>query len=63
MSSTPVMYAIEDALMPFLDAIYDNVGNVFNYSCILLGFFGLFYWLNYQVKFNKQAKENPNQIK
>ncbi len=42
---------------------YDNIGHIFNYSCICLGFFGLFYWLNWQNKFNKQAKDNPNQIK
>jgi hypothetical protein len=42
---------------------YDAVGNVFNYACIGLGFFGLFYWLNYQRKFNKEAENNPNQIK
>jgi hypothetical protein len=42
---------------------YDIVGQVFNYSCIVLGFFGLFYWLNYQRKFNKEAENNPNQIK
>ncbi len=47
----------------FIFGFYDIVGNVFNYSCIVLGFFGLFYWLNYQRKFNKEAENNPNQIK
>ncbi len=42
---------------------YDNIGNIFNYSCIVLGFIGLFYWLNWQRKFNDRAKNNPNQIK
>jgi hypothetical protein len=38
---------------------YDNIGNIFNYSCIVLGFFGLFYWLNVQKKLSdKAAKEN-----
>lgn len=42
---------------------YDNIGDIFNYSVIVLGFFGLFYWLNWQNKFNKQAEKDPNQIK
>lgn len=38
---------------------YDNIGNIFNYSCIVLGFFGLFYWLNIQKKLSdKAAREN-----
>jgi hypothetical protein len=38
---------------------YDNIGNIFNYSCIVLGFFGLFYWLNVQKKLSdKAAREN-----
>jgi hypothetical protein len=47
----------------FIFGFYDIVGNVFNYSCIILGFVGLFYWLNYQRNFNKEAENNPNQIK
>lgn len=42
---------------------YDNIGNIFNYSCIILGFVGLFYWLNLQKKFNDKAANDPNQIK
>ena len=47
----------------FIFGFYDIVGNVFNYSCNVLGFVGLFYWLNYQRNFNKEAENNPNQIK
>lgn len=42
---------------------YDNIGDIFNYSLIVLGFIGLFYWLNLQRKFNAQAEKDPNQIK
>lgn len=42
---------------------YDNVGNIFNYSLIVLGFIGLFYWLNIQRKLNDKAANDPNQIK
>ena len=41
----------------------DMIGNMFNYTCIGLGFVGLFYWLNWQKKFNAQAENDPNQIK
>jgi hypothetical protein len=42
---------------------YEFIQNKFNYACIILGFIGLFYWLNYQRKFNQEAENNPNQIK
>lgn len=34
-----------------------------NTGIVVIGFVGLFYWLNTQRKFNDQAKNNPNQIK
>ena len=42
---------------------YDNIGDIANWSFIALGGFGFIYWMNWQAKFNKQAEENPNQIK
>jgi hypothetical protein len=42
---------------------YDNIGNMFNYALIVLGFVGLFYWLNIQRKLNDKAANDPNQIK
>lgn len=63
MSSTKVFEAIGDFLYNTIFLMYDNIGNLFNYSCIVLGFFGLFYWLRTQKKFNDQAKNNPNQLK
>jgi hypothetical protein len=42
---------------------YDNIGNMFNYSVIVLGFFGLFYWLRTQKKLSDKAAKDPNQIK
>lgn len=63
MNSREMWWSIGDGLQWFLGLFYDNVGNIFNYLCILLGFFGLFYWLNYQRKFNAEAAKNPNQIK
>ena len=47
-------------------SIFDDnymLTSFFNTGVLLLGFFGLFYWLRLQVKFNQAAKDNPNQIK
>ena len=63
MGSREIWWSIGNATQDFLGFIYDNVGNIFNYSCIVLGFVGLFYWLNLQRKFNNEAANNPNQIK
>lgn len=41
----------------------DAIGDKFNYAIIVLGFIGLFYWLNWQRKFNSQAENDPNQLK
>jgi hypothetical protein len=61
MSSNNFFYTLGDLLNGAW--FYDNIGNVFNYSMIVLGFFGLFYWLRHQKRFNDEAAKNPNQIK
>lgn len=62
MSSTKVFNAIGDFCYDTIFIFYDNVGNIFNYSCIVLGFVGLFYWLNLQRKFNAAAKNDPTKL-
>lgn len=62
MASTDVFHAIAD-LLQWTFGIFEVIDNSFNYSVIVLGFIGLFYWLNLQKKFNAQAESNPNQIK
>ncbi|TSJ39940.1 hypothetical protein [Fluviicola chungangensis] len=42
---------------------YDNIGDIANWTFIILGAFGMLYWLNWQRKFNQQAENDPNQIK
>jgi hypothetical protein len=42
---------------------FEFIQNKFNYFLIILGFFGLFYWLRWQKRFNDQAENNPDQIK
>jgi hypothetical protein len=62
MTSNVIFYGIAKMLQTsFL--FYEFIQNKFNYACIILGFIGLFYWLNYQRKFNQEAENNPNQIK
>ncbi|MBI1836009.1 MAG: hypothetical protein HYR91_01965 [Flavobacteriia bacterium] len=63
MGSIKVFEAIDDFLQNYIYVIFDNIGDIFNYSCIVLGFFGLFYWLRYQKKFNDQAANDSNQLK
>ncbi len=63
MSSREGFEAVADFMYGLPFEFYDNVGNVFNYSCIVLGFVGLFIWLNKQRKYNEEAESNPNQLK
>jgi hypothetical protein len=63
MSSKEIFETIGDAILWTTEVIFENVGNGFNNAMLVLGFVGLFYWLNYQRKFNARAKNDPNQIK
>lgn len=62
MSSTDIFWGIGD-LMQWTFGIFEVIGNSFNYMLLGLGFIGLFYWLNWQRKFNQQAENNPDQLK
>ena len=62
MSSSDIFYKIGGLLQDSF-VFFEAVGNIFNYSVIVLGFFGVFYWMNLQKKFNDKAANNPNQIK
>lgn len=63
MNSNVIFEAIGDAILWSTSILFDNIGNSFNNAMIVLGFIGLFYWLNYQRKFNKEAANNPDQLK
>ena len=43
--------------------IFEIIGNNFNYACIVLGFVGLFIWLNKQKKWNAAAENDPDKLK
>jgi hypothetical protein len=61
MTSTDIIYAIGD-LFQCAFLFYDAVGNLFNDTLLLLGFFGFFYWMNIQKKLNSKANV-PVEIK
>lgn len=42
---------------------YDNIGDIANYSFIILGFFGFGYWMMTQKKLSDKAAKDPNQLK
>lgn len=63
MSSSTIFYGIGDFMTNYGFLPLEWIGNIFNYSVIVLGFVGLFYWLNMQKKYNQQAKDNADQIK
>ena len=62
MNSNVIFYGIAKMLQGSF-VFFEFFQNSINYFFIAIGFVGLFYWLNYQNKFNKEAENNPNQIK
>ena len=62
MSSSDIFYKIGGLLQDSF-VCFEAVGNIFNYSVIVLGFFGFLFWMNTQRKFNDKATKNPNQLK
>jgi hypothetical protein len=63
MTARTAFEATGDFFYGFPFEFYDIVGNFFNYFLIVVGFVGLFYWLNLQKKFDRQAENNPNQLR
>ena len=55
-----IKWTFDNILVPIGDLPgFANPNNIF----IVMGFLGMFYWLNMQRKFNKEAANNPDQIK
>lgn len=63
MNSNVVFEWLGDLILASTTVVFDNIGNLFNNAAIILGFIGLFYWLNLQRKYNQEAENDPNQIK
>jgi hypothetical protein len=63
MGSKEIFEGLGEFILWTTELLFENVGNMFNTAVIVLGFVGLFYWLNLQRKFNQKALENPDQLK
>jgi hypothetical protein len=58
---------VNDPLADFtvwtFETFLEPAENLPNIAFTLLGFVGLFYWLNLQAKYNKKAEQESNQLK
>jgi len=63
MTYTEAVTELGHGLLWTTNLLFEVVGNVFNYSVIVLGFIGLFIWLRLQAKYNAEAKNDPSKIK
>lgn len=55
---TELIYATGDFFYWIFENTLEPLGNLPNWSFIVLGFVGLFYWLKTQKKFTEEAKAN-----
>lgn len=55
---TEFLYSLGDFFMWLFENTLEPLGNLPNWSFIVLGFIGMFIWLNMQKKFNAEAKAN-----
>ncbi|MFT5777133.1 MAG: hypothetical protein ACI837_000064 [Crocinitomicaceae bacterium] len=62
MSSYDFFWGLGDIFQWVLSPL-DSIGNIFNYTLIVVGFIGMFIWLNKQHKFNKAAEATPGKLK
>lgn len=58
-----LVFPLRDFFVWLFENLVEPVGNIINYTWIVLGFVGLFVWLKYQAKYNAEAEANPDQIK
>jgi len=63
MTYTEFVEATGDFILWTTDILFENVGNIFNYAVVILGFVGLFIWLRLQAKYNREAENNPSKFK
>jgi hypothetical protein len=63
MTSADIFYGIGDGLYWLFQNTLEPTGELFWKTMLILGFLGFGYWMYRQVKYNKIAKNDPNQIK
>lgn len=57
------IYLLRDMFVWLFDNTMEPIGNTLNIIGVGLLFVGLFTWLYMQTKFNKEAANNPDQLK
>lgn len=63
MTYTEFVEVSGDWILWTTEALFETVGNSFNYAVIALGFVGLFIWLRLQAKYNREAANDPQKLK
>ena len=63
MSSTDVYYRIGDGCYWLFENTLEPIGDLFWQVTLVAGFLAFGYWMMRQVKFNKIAENDPNQLK
>jgi len=58
MTFEEVLNVIADIVVWTFEHVLEPLGNIPNVLFIILGFVGLFTWLNIQKKYNKKAEED-----
>lgn len=61
--SNTFFYALGHFLESMMESTLVPMAPIFNFLVICLGFFGFGYWMYKQGVYNKQAKNNSDQIK
>ncbi|MGV6861845.1 MAG: hypothetical protein ACWA41_08730 [Putridiphycobacter sp.] len=63
MSSADVFYGIKDGMYWLFEKTLEPIGDLFWEATLIFGFVAFAYWMYRQVQFNKEAENDPNQIK
>ncbi|MBK7127822.1 MAG: hypothetical protein IPM74_14705 [Crocinitomicaceae bacterium] len=63
MSFADFFYALGDGFYWLFETTLEPTGELFWKVVMFGGFGGFLYWMYRQAKYNKMAKNNPNQIK
>lgn len=56
-------YPLGNGLTWFFVNVMEPLDNLPNYAFIAFGFAAFAYWIKWQMKYNEEAKNNPDQIK
>lgn len=63
MSSADIFYALGEGSYWLFEKTLEPTGEIFWKTVLVFGFLAFGYWMYRQVKFNKIAANDPNQIK